>query len=412
MKRAPYLIGLTGNIATGKTAVAQMLAELGALVIDADQVAHEAMQPDGPAYDSVVDAFGPAILTAEGTVDRAKLGPRVFRDPEALARLEAAVHPAVVEEVDRRIKLATKPVVVVEAIKLIEAGMHRHYDALWVVTARRQAQIARIVATRGLSEKEAALRVDAQPPQAEKVAVADLILTNNGSLAELRQKVAAAWRQLHARLEQDLGACAEGSMERYISDQQSPSGDQPQPDRREDVTIRPVRRDSLADAAGVANVLNSVINEGGRTVLTGHWTPEAELAFLQTLGGRSELLIAESEGCIVGFQVIEPFVTYTSTMDHVAHIGTYVLAGHRRRGIGRQLAAATLAYAESKGYEKCVVYVLARNKAGLAYYRQLGFKLIGTLERQTRIDSVYYDEVVMELHFFDDRRVPLETSRI
>ncbi len=402
--KAPYLIGLTGNIATGKTTVAQILADLGALVIDADQVAHEVMQPGGPAYDSVVDAFGPGILTAEGTVDRAKLGAIVFRSPEALKRLEAAVHPAVINEVNRRIKLSTKPVIVVEAIKLIEAGMHRHYDALWVVTAGRQARIARLVAARGLHEEEAALRVDAQPPQAEKIPFADVILANEGGLSELRQKVEAAWN--------DLQASPEGSEGGYPPRRQRRSEGQSDRVAREDLTIRPVQRDSLADAAGVANVLNSVIGEGGRTVLTGHWTPEAELAFLQSLGPRSELLVAEAEGCIVGFQVIEPFVTYTSTMDHVAHIGTYVLAGYRKRGIGRQLAAATLALARSKGYEKSVVYVLSHNGAGLAYYRCLGFEVIGILGRNTRIDSVYYDQVVMELHFYDDPRTPLEASRV
>jgi dephospho-CoA kinase len=199
MNQRPYLIGLTGNIATGKSEVAQALAGLGACVIDADKVAHEVMRPGGPAYDAVVKAFGPGILTADGAIDRAKLGTIVFRDPAALRRLEAAVHPATIAEVDRRITQASEPVVMVEAIKLIEAGMHRAYDALWVVTAPRPAQITRLVATRGLSEEEAALRVDAQPPQAEKVALADVVIVNDGSLDQLREKVEAAWAQIQAR---------------------------------------------------------------------------------------------------------------------------------------------------------------------------------------------------------------------
>lgn len=170
-----------------------------------------------------------------------------------------------------------------------------------------------------------------------------------------------------------------------------------------EVVIRPVRRDDLQDAGGVADVLNSVIAEGRYTALAGHWTAEAEQAFLQSLGPRSEVFVAEVAGRIVGFQVIEPFVTYTSTMDHVAHFGTYVCADFRRCGIGRRLAQATLAFAREQGYEKSVVYVMADNELGLAYYRRLGFEERGILCCQTKIGNVYHDEVFMELHFGEHR---------
>jgi dephospho-CoA kinase len=199
MKRNPrsrVLVGLTGNIATGKSEVARMLVELGAYVIDADKVAHEVMRPGGPAYDAVVETFGLEVLDADGTIDRGKLGAIVFRDPAALRRLEEVIHPATIAEVDRRIARAAAPVVVVEAIKLIEAGMHRGYDALWVVTAPRSLQISRLVANRELSGEQAALRIDAQPPQEEKVALADLVIVNDGDLAALREKVKAAWMQV------------------------------------------------------------------------------------------------------------------------------------------------------------------------------------------------------------------------
>jgi L-amino acid N-acyltransferase YncA len=163
--------------------------------------------------------------------------------------------------------------------------------------------------------------------------------------------------------------------------------------------IRPVRRDDLGDAAGIADVLNNVIAEGRYTALTGHWTAEAELAFLQSLGARSEMFVAEVAGRIVGFQVIEPFAAYTSAMDHVAILGTYVCADFRGRGIGQRLAAATFAFGQEQGFEKAVIYVLAHNEGGLAYYRGLGFVEKGVLTRQTRIDGAYYDEVFMELHF-------------
>jgi dephospho-CoA kinase len=193
------LIGLTGNIATGKSEVARMLAGLGARVIDADKVAHQVMEPGGPAYQAVVEAFGPTILDGAGRIDRGRLGAIVFRDAAALARLEKAVHPATLAEVGRRIVEAGAGVVVVEAIKLIEAGMHRLYDALWVVTAPREMQIERLVTQRGLSAEEAALRVDAQPPQEEKAALADRVFVNDGDLAALEAEVKAAWAELQTK---------------------------------------------------------------------------------------------------------------------------------------------------------------------------------------------------------------------
>ncbi len=380
-RHAQVLIGLTGNIATGKSEVARMLAGLGARVIDADKVAHETMQPGGPAYDAVIQAFGREILAADGTIDRTKLGALVFRDPDALRQLEGAVHPPTIAEVDRRIASATEPVVVVEAIKLIEAGMHRAYDALWVVTAPRAVQIARLVAARGFTEEEAALRVDAQPSQEEKAALADMVIVNDGDLDRLREKVTAAWS----------GFWANHSAARV--------GDSPHNAPVDAVTVRPVRREDLQDAAGVAAVLNAVIAEGRFTALAGHWTPEAEQAFLNNLGPRSQVFVAEVAGRIVGFQVIEPFVSYTPTMDHVAHFGTYVHASFRGRGIGRRLAEATLRFAREHGYEKSVVYVLADNELGLAFYHSLGFQEKGVLARQTKIDGLYHDEIFMELHF-------------
>lgn len=188
-----YVIGLTGNIACGKSEVARMLAALGARVIDADRVAHAVMRPGTPVHSQIVCTFGPQILEAGGSVDRAKLGALVFADPQAMATLEGLVHPATILEVERQISDTMEPVVVVEAIKLIESGMHARYDALWVVTAPRQAQIDRLVRDRGLSVEEATLRIDAQPPQAKKAGLADVVLHNDGDLADLQAQVEAAW---------------------------------------------------------------------------------------------------------------------------------------------------------------------------------------------------------------------------
>jgi dephospho-CoA kinase len=193
-----FLIGLTGNIATGKSEVGRILERLGARVIDADKVAHEVMAPGGAAYESVLQVFGCRILATDGTVDRAKLGAIVFRDAGALRRLERVVHPATKARVDELVAQATALVVVVEAIKLIESGMHHRCDQLWVVTAPRSRQIQRLVERRGMSEVEAALRVDAQPPQWQKSALADRLFVNEGSLAELEEQVTEAWQEITA----------------------------------------------------------------------------------------------------------------------------------------------------------------------------------------------------------------------
>jgi dephospho-CoA kinase len=191
-----YCIGLTGNIATGKSTVAGTLVELGADHIDADAVAHEVMAPGGPAYDNVVADFGPAILRADGTIDRQALGTRVFADAEALAQLEEDVHPPTIAEVDRRIAQSDAPVVVVEAIKLLESGMASQYDAIWVTTCPRAEQIDRLMEHRGYDRAEAARRVDVQPPQADKIAQADVVIDTSGTLAETRAQVEHAYDRL------------------------------------------------------------------------------------------------------------------------------------------------------------------------------------------------------------------------
>jgi dephospho-CoA kinase len=195
----PLLVGLTGNICTGKSTVASMLAELGAEVIDADRVAHEVMQAGTPAHARIVETFGPRVLAPDGEVDRARLGDIVFADPESLARLEAIVHPATLREIDRRVAAASADVVVVEAIKLIEAGMAAACASVWATTCRPEQQVYRIMGGRGLSRAEAEQRVRAQPPQEDKVARADVVIDTSGSLSRTRAQVRAAWERLVKR---------------------------------------------------------------------------------------------------------------------------------------------------------------------------------------------------------------------
>ncbi len=186
-------IGLTGNIATGKSTVARMLADKGACVIDADRLAHESMRPGTPVHQRIIERFGTGVCDANGEIDRHALGDIVFDDAWALADLEAIVHPCVVRETRRRLARCEAPVAVVEAIKLLEAEMHADCDVVWVVTAPRDEQVARLVHERGMSLQEAERRIDAQAPQEEKAARADLVIENSATLDDLHGQVQAGW---------------------------------------------------------------------------------------------------------------------------------------------------------------------------------------------------------------------------
>jgi dephospho-CoA kinase len=190
---AKYLIGLTGNIGTGKSTVARMLADLGATVIDADRLVHDLQRKGTPTYDAIVSEFGTGILRADGEIDRHALGAIVFADPGRLRALEGILHPAVAVESQQRISDAPSDIVVYEAIKLIEAGRAGMCDAIWVVTAPREAQIARLIRGRGMTESEARARIDAQPPPEEKLKHATTVIDNGGSIEETQAQVQRAY---------------------------------------------------------------------------------------------------------------------------------------------------------------------------------------------------------------------------
>jgi dephospho-CoA kinase len=187
------LIGLTGNIATGKSTVAQMLADLGAEVIDADRLVHELQRKGTATYDAMVKEFGSGIVRADGEIDRAALGRIVFGDADRLRALEAIIHPAVAQESTQRITNASADVVVYEAILLIEKGRHAMCDAIWVVTAPRAVQVKRLIEQRGLSEAEANRRIDAQTPPQQKLKHATVVIDNGGTLEATRAQVERAY---------------------------------------------------------------------------------------------------------------------------------------------------------------------------------------------------------------------------
>ncbi len=195
-----YLIGLTGNIACGKSAVVRMLSERGATPIDADTAIHRIMMPDGTAYAPIIARFGEDILAkdqpAPYPIDRRKLGAIVFADPVALRELEQISHPLVRVEILNQLNAAPTPVVVLDAIKLLENGLAEGCDAVWVVTCTPEVQLERLMSRNNFSREEALLRINAQPPQAEKIARATVVIDNSNSLAETEQQVEKGWRAI------------------------------------------------------------------------------------------------------------------------------------------------------------------------------------------------------------------------
>lgn len=193
-------VGLTGGIASGKSTVAGMLADFGAFVLDADELAHDAMTPGGPAHAPLVERFGREILDEGGRIDRAVLGRRVFGDADERRALNEIVHPHVRAEADRRIaecaRLGCSPLAVFDAALLVETGAYRDFHRLVVVRCSREQQLGRLAGRDDLTPREAQARVDAQASVEDKVSVADYVIDTEGPLDETR----AATRRVYSNL--------------------------------------------------------------------------------------------------------------------------------------------------------------------------------------------------------------------
>jgi dephospho-CoA kinase len=193
MINSTFMIGITGNIATGKSVIRRMLANAGAPGIDADVLAHRMYYPGGPAYQSILDAFGSQLLTDQQMISTKQLGELVFNDPERLSLLETIVHPHVINAILKRVESSQHPIMTVEAIKLLEAGLGAHCDQIWVSHASTDLQKQRLFTLRNMSKKAVELRMGSQTPQSEKLFHADVIISTEGTFKD-------SWRRTQKAL--------------------------------------------------------------------------------------------------------------------------------------------------------------------------------------------------------------------
>ncbi|MFH8892153.1 dephospho-CoA kinase [Streptomyces sp. NPDC017949] len=200
-------VGLTGGIGAGKSEVSRLLAEYGAVVVDADRIAREVVEPGTPGLAAVVEAFGESVLTAAGELDRPALGAIVFGDPDKLRTLNAIVHPLVGARSAELEGAAGPDAIVVHDVPLLaENGLAPLYDLVVVVDASPETQLARLTARRGMTEEDARARMAAQATREQRLAVATLVIDNDGPLEALEPQVRTVWDRLTKRAGGDVGA--------------------------------------------------------------------------------------------------------------------------------------------------------------------------------------------------------------
>ena len=194
------LIGLTGGIASGKSTIASRLAELGAVVVDADRIAREVVEPGTPALAEIASAFGPGVIAADGSLDRPALGAIVFADEEARLRLNGITHPAVLRESTARFEAATAAdpdaIVVYDIPLLVESLNEYPFDLVVVAHAEQATRLRRLVELRGMAAAEAERRIRSQATDEERLAAADVVIDTDGTLEHTRRQVEALWERL------------------------------------------------------------------------------------------------------------------------------------------------------------------------------------------------------------------------
>ena len=195
------LVGLTGGLGAGKSTVARMLGDRGAVVVDADQLARQALEPGTRAFKEVCDLFGDEVLTAAGELDRRVLAEKVFADEEKRRALESITHPEVFRKLAEIVEehQGSDAVVVFDAPLILETGFDEAVDVLVVVTASEEKQVARVMADRGMAEKDARARIAAQVDPEKRATRADVVIPNDGSQGDLQARVAELWEDLRKR---------------------------------------------------------------------------------------------------------------------------------------------------------------------------------------------------------------------
>ncbi len=279
-----FVIGLTGNIGTGKSVVRRMLENLGAYGIDADALAHRAIARGAPGYRPILNIFGQWILNNDEEIDRGKLGRLVFADPDGLRQLEEIVHPLVEQAIDILIRRSTQKVIVVEAIKLLEAGLGRNCDSIWAVYAPPDTQLNRLMTNRKMSAEEAGMRIEAQPSQEGKIAAAQVVIKNTGGFEETWKQVSTAWQTFVP------GGSVEPAMPRAVPQAPAPQGSAIPGGELSLIRARP------KDSAIIASLVNRM-RRGGKAL-----GPEDILA---AFGEKAFMLlqVGEVPVGVVGWQV-------------------------------------------------------------------------------------------------------------
>ncbi len=198
----PHLLGITGNIACGKSTIGAMLLQLGADdYIDADQIVHEMYLPGAETYTAVTEHFGQEIIAADGAIDRQKLGAIVFSDPQKLAQLEKLTHATVEQVIGKRVAaLQDEQIAVIDAVKLLEGGLSHMCEAVWIIACDISVEMERLIRIRGLTQQEAAQRITAQPDRSLQKSLVDVVIDNSGDLSITHQQVANAWRRFLQRI--------------------------------------------------------------------------------------------------------------------------------------------------------------------------------------------------------------------
>ena len=197
------LIALTGGIASGKSTIARRLAAHGAVIVDADQIVRDVQVPGSLVLQRIASVFGPEVIASDGSLDRAALGAKVFGDPECLTQLNAIVHPAVREESQRRFEQAftadPSAIVVYDVPLLVEARVDDHWDMIVVAHAPADERRRRLVEIRGLDERAAKERISAQVSDAQRLAIADVVIDTAGTIAETEVQADALWQRISSR---------------------------------------------------------------------------------------------------------------------------------------------------------------------------------------------------------------------